>query len=356
MKPSATHSMTNKMLKYTELKNSNRQDLKSIIPLEKPFTVLIEPSSLCNFRCTQCFQSLPGESYFTRERQHMTMERFSKIISMLCSWKGPKIKVLKLSIYGEPLLNKNFISMVSLARSMDVAERIETTTNASLLTPNIAKGLVDAGLDYIRVSIYGANEKMHSDVTSSKVSLRSIKENLSYLKRYKSKQGATTPIVACKMIDSFDEANSSFIKEFSEVCDECYIDEPHEWINLEGTNFLENYYKESYDMIKEKLYGKFVERKACPMPFTTLAIRSNGSVSPCCVDYIGGTNIGNIDEEDLQEIWDGYQMKKFRMMHLSGKRRENIACANCNLQKSQHYTLDDIDSVDPAILNIEQQK
>jgi hypothetical protein len=41
------------MIKYTELKSTNRQNLMEVLPLAKPFTVLIEPSSLCNFRCIQ---------------------------------------------------------------------------------------------------------------------------------------------------------------------------------------------------------------------------------------------------------------------------------------------------------------
>ena len=59
------------MIKYTELKSTDRQDLMEVLPLAKPFTVLIEPSSLCNFRCIQCFQSIKGPSYFTENRMHM---------------------------------------------------------------------------------------------------------------------------------------------------------------------------------------------------------------------------------------------------------------------------------------------
>ena len=39
------------MLKYTQLKNANRQNLRDVLPLGKPFTLLVEPSSLCNFKC-----------------------------------------------------------------------------------------------------------------------------------------------------------------------------------------------------------------------------------------------------------------------------------------------------------------
>ena len=83
------------MLKYTELKSTNRQNLRDVLPLPKPFTVLIEPTSLCNFRCVQCFQSLKTETYFTRTRGSMPLERFREVLRQLGEWPGPKLKVLK---------------------------------------------------------------------------------------------------------------------------------------------------------------------------------------------------------------------------------------------------------------------
>jgi len=119
------------MLKYTELKCANRQNLMEVLPLSKPFTVLIEPSNLCNFRCIQCFQSIKDDSYFTRNRGNMPIERFHLVINQLAAWPGTKLKVLKLSLYGEPLINPDFCEMLRVAGDADVAERIETTTNAS---------------------------------------------------------------------------------------------------------------------------------------------------------------------------------------------------------------------------------
>ena len=75
------------MTKYSELKEQNRKNLREVIPLEKPFTLLIEPSSLCNFRCVQCFQSVPEETYFSKNRMNMSMECFGKVIEDMKSWQ-----------------------------------------------------------------------------------------------------------------------------------------------------------------------------------------------------------------------------------------------------------------------------
>src|SRR5664279_735536 len=107
------------MIKYTELKSTNRQNLREILPLRKPFTVIVEPSSHCNFRCIQCFQSIKGDSYFTRNRANMPMDRFLRVLGQLRVWPGPRVKVLKLSLYGEPLVSPDFPVMLRLAREAD---------------------------------------------------------------------------------------------------------------------------------------------------------------------------------------------------------------------------------------------
>src|SRR3972149_6277470 len=96
------------MIKYTKLSATNRQNLRDVLPLVKPFTVLIEPSSLCNFRCIQCFQSVKTDSYFTRNRSNMPMARFRRAIEQLKQWPGPRLIVLKLSQYRKPLVSPDF--------------------------------------------------------------------------------------------------------------------------------------------------------------------------------------------------------------------------------------------------------
>jgi len=331
------------MLKYTELKCTNRQNLMEVLPLRKPFTVLIEPSSRCNFKCIQCFQSIKGDSYFTRHRGNMTMMRFHRVIEQLKAWPGPKIKVLKLSLYGEPLVNPEFCEMLRMAKEADIAERIETTTNASLLSTEIAGKLVDYQMDYARVSIYASDQEKHRAITGSATEILTIHENLRVLQVIKERKGSEKPFVSCKMLDSYDEENEQFIRMYQDVADEVYIDKPHSWIKVEGSDFIKNYYKNEAGGAFADLKENSTRRVACPMAFTTMAIRSNGDVSPCCVDFIGGTNLGNVDEHSLQEIWNSDIWYEFQKMQLENRKHENYSCARCDIYLSDHYTRDNID-------------
>ncbi len=334
------------MIPFTKLHETGRQVLRDVLPLSKPFTVLIEPSSLCNFRCLQCFQSLRGDSYFTRSRANMRLDRFNRVTEQLSAWPGPRLKVLKLSLYGEPLLNPDFGEMLRIARCADIAERIETTTNASLLTRDLAQTLVDQQLDYLRVSIYATTQERHREVTGSRTALLEIHENLRMLQEAKRASGSERPFVSCKMIDAYSEENERFTEACGDVADELFIDKPHGWIKVDGADFVANYYQGEADRVREDLRAVSELRVACPMAFTTMAVRSNGDVSPCCVDFIGGTNLGNVDSDGLQAIWKSDAWYEFQKMQLQDRKGENSSCGQCDFYLSSHYTKDDIDGFD----------
>ena len=335
------------MKKYTDLKMSNRHNLKDILPLQKPFTILIEPSSLCNFKCTQCFQSFNECNYFTKSKGNMELDTFKRIINDLKKWEGCKLKVLKLSLYGEPLINKDFCEMLKIAKEADVAERIETTTNASLLTEDIAEQLVKYQIDYIRVSIYAIEQKKHEEITHSSIDIESIKKNLANIQSIKLKRKCDRPFICAKMLDSYSDMNEKFIEEYENIADEAFIDKPHSWIKIDKLNVLEKYYKSDLGKAHNDLQKLKSCRIACPMPFTTMAIRSNGDVSPCCVDFIGGTNLGSINDSSLEEIWNSDQWFEFQKMQLENRKHENSSCARCDIYKNDHYTRDNIDGFDP---------
>lgn len=331
------------MIKYSALWATNRQNLRDVLPLAKPFTVLIEPSSLCNFRCIQCFQSVKTDSYFTRTQGHMPMDRFRLAIDQLARWPGEKLKVLKLSLYGEPLASPDFPDMLALARRADVAERIETTTNASLLTPDMAETLVRHQLDYLRVSIYATEQERHQSVTGSKFDIRRIRDNLLALQEIKQRTGSAKPFISCKMLDEFGGGNERFLSMYRDIADETYLDKPHRWIKVDGVDFIDSFYGEDAGRAIADLDTHSTPRTACPMAFTTMAVRSSGAVSPCCVDFIGGTNIANIDDRCLQDIWASDEWLEFQKLQLQNRKHENPSCARCDIYLSDHYTKDNID-------------
>jgi radical SAM protein with 4Fe4S-binding SPASM domain len=274
---------------------------------------------------------------------NMPLARFQRVIEQLKAWKGAKLKVLKLSLYGEPLINPDFCEMLKIAREADIAERIETTTNASLLTRDIAEKMVQYQLDYARISIYAAEQDKHKTITGSGMDICTIHENLRTLQEVKKQKESERPFVSPKMLDAYNSENDQFIQMYQDVADEIYIDKSHSWIKVDGVDFMKNYYQDDISEAISDLKLNSSRRIACPMAFTTMAVRSNGDVSPCCVDFIGGTNLGNVDYHSLQEIWNSNQWFEFQKLQLQNRKHENYSCARCDIYRSNHYTMDNID-------------
>lgn len=332
------------MIKYTELKEDNRHDLRKEIPLVKPYTLLIEPSNYCNFNCVQCFQSLKQENYLTKNRGSMSLELYRDIMRQMREWEGPKLKVLKLSLYGEPFVCPDFGEMLRMAKEADIAERIETTTNMSLLTPKLCRELVEYEIDYIRVSIYAGNQERYRKITGcSTVDIEHIIHQLQSIQDMKRALKKEKPFVSAKMLDTFTEENAEFLGRFSPVADEVYIDKPHNWIATDEKSFIDSLYEEQGEELLKRLESTLSDRIACTMPFTTLAIRSNGDVSPCCIDWAGETNIGNVREESIRDIWEGDRLYEFRKMQLEDRKCENKSCKNCEFYRNDYYIRDNID-------------
>jgi len=75
-------------------------------------------------------------------------------------------------------------------------------------------------------------------------------------------------------------------------------------------------------------------------------ITSAGDVLPCCA-YYDPTHFGNIVHKPLRAIWDGDEMKRFRLMMLSRKRNgqdQYPACRGCTIPDVIILPGDELDS------------
>ena len=160
----------------------NRTKLETVIPLSVPFIINVDPSDMCNFQCKFCPTGGRNLMKNTAGRNHgpMDFELYKKIVDDICEFERP-IKVLRLYKDGEPLANPRFAQMVSYAKEKKCAERIDTTTNASLLNPKKNIEIIKAGLNRINISIEGVNAKQYIEFLNYKVDFEKLVETVRHL-------------------------------------------------------------------------------------------------------------------------------------------------------------------------------
>lgn len=304
--------------------------LSEVLPLETPLTLMIDPANRCNFRCTFC----PTGDYELLESVNrpigiMDFDLYCKIIEDLKKFSG-KVKSLRLYKDGEPFLNRNIIQMIDYAKKSDVAEEIYIISNGSLITEKTAIGIIEAGLDRIRVSVEHVNSEKYKEITKTYSNYDTIVKNVKFL--YEEKQRGNSHLhIDAKIVDTglTKENLEKFKNDFGQISDSLTIESLMGWSMSDEKDWtLGTKPKTGIDNETE-----LKEIMVCPQPFKGLAINFDGTVSVCCVDWSHGTVVGDLKKESLFDIWNGQKLRTFRMLHLMKQRHKIPVCANCQYIK-----------------------
>lgn len=113
---------------------------------DHPAKLYVETTTRCNLRCSMCVKQAEGACISEGD---MPMDVFRSLEPAF-----PHLDGLILNGIGEPLLTPDLLEMIRLARAvMPATGRISFQTNGMLLTPQLAEGLVAAGLDTVCLSV-----------------------------------------------------------------------------------------------------------------------------------------------------------------------------------------------------------
>ena len=274
----------------------------------------MEPTSFCNLKCPMCTsKDIPED-----KTGYMDWDLYKKIIDEA---KGYVFDI-NLFIGGESLFHKRLPDMIRYAKDNGIGTRL--STNATVLTKDKTKALIDAGLDFIIFSFDGyekeAYEKIRVNANFEKT-LGNIKGFLEEKKR----RGSRKPYVVFQVIEGLDDENTvekrkAFLKGLEGLpIDKISLIEPHTF----GGKISRN---------GDKKF-RTVGRKYVPCTFLwySMSVRWDGTVVPCCVDLAGDMPLGDVRKETLLEIWNGQRLIELREKIASGKYTDVPLCRGCDI-------------------------
>ena len=323
---------------------SDRVRLETVIPLDTPYLVFIDPSSACNLSCKFCPCGGGNKEVWSSEKKTsiLSYETYRKLIDDLTVFPN-KIKTLRLYKEGEPLVNKRLPDMIAYARKRDVTERIDFTTNGTLLTHDLSLAILDAGVDRINISIEALNAENYYKVSGINIDYGRFVENLEFLYKHR---GSCHIFMKISDYGLFGSDESEFYNRFCDIADELSV----EYITPVWPEFEISKVKHKNE--KLDIYGASMdERKSaqvCPYLFYSICVNSDASVSACLMDWNPKLIIGNALEESLSSIWNGEIFRKMRMDHLNLSKDIYPTCKNCGQLK--YAVLDDIDAYREELL------
>ena len=298
-----------------------RESLADVLPLSNPLSLQVDPASLCNFKCAFCPTGDPKLiKQSGRSQSFMSLDLYKKIIADIGEFKR-NLKVLRLYKDGEPLLNPHFLDMVRIAKAEKKIERVETTSNGSKLTPQLNEQLVEAGLDRIVLSIEGVTAERYLSFARVRLDFDRFVENVRHLHSIRGDLKIHVKTVA-QNLDLDAGEDRKFFDIFGPISDGIYIE-----------NTVASWPQFAVDGAAPDeidVYGRETVRKSiCPYLFYTLSINSDGTVSPCCVDWNRDLAVGSVAEQSLLDIWNGTAMQALRRQHIVEGLAANPSCASC---------------------------
>ncbi len=86
----------------------------------------------------------------------MEFDLFRKVVDEAAALGVTHVRVHN---YGEPFLDKQLVEKVRYAKSKGIAE-VGMISNGSLITEDVARGMIDAGLDAINISVDAAGKEV----------------------------------------------------------------------------------------------------------------------------------------------------------------------------------------------------
>jgi len=316
--------------------NLDRIPLHEAIPLESPLVIYVEPSSFCNLECRFCPQHISPQHL---HKQNMTLATFGKLVDDIKAFKS-RPKKIRYCGTGEPLFNKDLLTMVKMATEADVADNFELITNGYLLNDKLIDELPKY-LDKIIVSIEGLSAADYKEFSLRKVDYQALVSKVQRLSSNPQRRAVIHVKIHKTAIRSENDLKN-FYETFGYHADE---------INVEGLVDMWPGADFSLGNVTDehRFTGEINHVKACPQIFKGVQVNSDGRVIPCCADWAAINVLGDIHDESLDKIWTGDRLKQLRIRHLEGQRHTFKPCNQCTM--NEYCEKDNIDSDAQSILD-----
>jgi radical SAM protein with 4Fe4S-binding SPASM domain len=267
-----------------------------------PDIVQIESTNLCNAKCVFC----PRDEMHRRQGV-MDFDLFRKVVDE-CAALG--ITHVRVHNYGEPFLDRQLVEKVRYAKERGIAE-VGMISNGSLIDEETARGMIDAGLDAINISVDAAGKDVF-ERTRVHLDYDTVIGNIRTLARLRRESGRRRPRLILSFVRQEASAEEqAFIDEWSQIADKIHITDLHNWA---GT-----------------LHGRSDVRYPCYRMWLTFTVLWDGRVSLCCADFDGRNVLGDLRTSTIAEIWNSPAYRAVRRQHLESGGPE--ICRSCDLPK-----------------------
>jgi len=274
-----------------------------------PRCIVVETYNVCNLRCIMCPYPV-----MTRPKTQMAFTLFQKVVENSLE---VGITTMYLHNYGEPLLDSLLFDRIEFAKSKGMF--VGFTSNATLLTSEKQRQIVESGLDEICFSVDGVTKEVYERIRVG-AQFEKVIASINELIAYKKRKGSKNPFIRISCVVQKDN-----YQQLAKQSKELYrIFRTADSVKFEVADSRRN---ESTLPVKKR--GSASRVYPCAEIWRCLIVLSSGNVVPCCRDYDGVLTLGSLNEQSIEEIWNSENFTKIRQLHLNREGDKIELCKDC---------------------------
>jgi len=271
-----------------------------------PPCLQIEPTSICNYRCTFCFQT---DTDFTGKAGGMMglmpLELFQRAVDQAAG----RCEALTLASRGEPLMNKNIETMLAYAAGKFLALKINT--NAWFLDESKCHAILQAGVNTLVFSADAIAEPSYS-LLRVNGKLERVLDNIRRFQRIRAQHYPHARTIT--RVSGVQVPGTASLDEM-----EAFWREHVDQVALVAYNPWENIYVQPENGITA----------ACTDLWRRMFVWWDGAVNPCDADYKSTLTVGNCKQDTLGDLWRSDAYQRLRDTHREGRRGACSPCKGC---------------------------
>ena len=305
--------MKNKIFKFlykTTYKRDPWISIKDIQESDRPISVGIELTNVCNAKCSFCGYGksfLNGEDVDSRKKGKVKDNIVNKLLS-LYSESGGGVFSLN-TILGEPTADKRWLTFARKAREFKNINEVTLFTNAILLDNFGYENIIKSGITAINISTSIGSENAYKRIYGTDDYNRVVKNIIGLLKANNLNNNIVNITLLFRVDKPYDSLYSSNdYKKIASLIDSKKIVLLEEWDNFRGVIKTSNIpyghkFKENIENKKEPCYALY--RK--------LQMLYDGTIQGCSCRIEPELFCGNIMEHNsLKEAYNDTKLELIR--------------------------------------------
>ena len=269
--------------------------------------ILIEPVSTCNSRCPFCFQT---DKSFTKKPYMgvMDMSLFKKVVDEA---DNLGVGAITLASRGEPTLHKNFVDMLDYLGNKKNIFEIKINTNATFLSEKIAHSIFKNKITQVVISADHYQKEEYERLRKNS-NFEKILVNVDRLFKIRKMYKENYTEIRVSGIDADKNLNREKFKNF--------------WIKR-SDHVTSSYPFERWNTYENQVHKEIND--PCENLWDRMYVWFDGKVNPCDADYKSKLSFGDVNQDNIKNIWNNNVINKLRTSHLNDKRHDFNPCDRC---------------------------